>query len=140
MPFLAVGLTLWWINAVHGETRVYAEKARDVYLLLAVSDYVWEQLSPLLHLGLVLCPLAWGVWGALPRRAIVSTVVGLGGFTGLLIWYKGAVPYPLDGLLTWNELGLGRITIDGQVPHRHIPQSKFCGSMTAAIISPCCRG
>ncbi len=66
MPFLAVGLTLWWINAVHGETRVYAEKARDVYLLLAVSDYVWEQLSPLLHLGLVLCPLAWGVWGALP--------------------------------------------------------------------------
>ena len=121
MPLLAIGLTLWWINAVHGETRVYAEKARNVYLLLAVSDYVWEVLRMLLHLGLVLCPLAWGVCGALPRRALVSALGGLAGFTGLLIWYTGRVPYPLDGLLTWDELGLARITIDGQVARRHVP-------------------
>ena len=28
-PFLGIGLTLWWIKAVHGETRVYIEKAQN---------------------------------------------------------------------------------------------------------------
>jgi hypothetical protein len=121
MPFLVIGLTLWWISVVHGETRVYAEKARSVYLLLAISDYFWELLHMLLHLGLVLCPLAWGVCGALPKRALVSALGGLAGFTGVLMWFMGRVPYPLDGLLTWDELGLARIIIDGQVARRQVP-------------------
>jgi len=137
-PFLAIGLTLWWINAVHGETRVYAEKARNVYLLLGASDYIWEVLRMLLHFGLILCPLAMGVCGSLPRRALMNALGGLAVFAGLLVWYTGRVPYPLDGLLTWDELGLARITIDGHVARRHVPLwdhiAVWCLSFSGAVV------
>jgi hypothetical protein len=136
-PFLAIGLTLWWINAVHGETRVYAEKSRNVYLLLGASDYIWEGLRMLLHLGLILCPLAMGVCGSVPRRVLVSALGGLAAFASLLVWYTGRVPYPLDGLLTWDELGLARITIDGQVARRQVPLwahvAVWCLSFSGAV-------
>jgi hypothetical protein len=121
IPFVGIGLTLWWINAVHGETRVYAEKARNVYVLLAASDYLWEVLRMLLHLGLILSPLALGVCGFLPRRTLMSALGGLAVFAGLLIWYTGRVPYQLEGMLTWDELGLARMDIDGEMVRRHVP-------------------
>jgi hypothetical protein len=57
VPFVGIGLTLWWIQAVHGETRAYLEKAQMLRLIWAIDRwvYVWELLHALLHLGLVLC-------------------------------------------------------------------------------------
>jgi hypothetical protein len=61
IPFLGMGLTLWWIKAVHGEPRVYLEKVQMLRFIFAISGWVYvrELLHALLHLGLVLWPLAW---------------------------------------------------------------------------------
>jgi 4-amino-4-deoxy-L-arabinose transferase-like glycosyltransferase len=58
VPFLGIGLTLWWIHAVHGETRVSLEKGQMLRLILAVDRWVYvrELLHALLHLGVVLWP------------------------------------------------------------------------------------
>jgi Dolichyl-phosphate-mannose-protein mannosyltransferase len=59
-PWLGIGLLRWWMKAVHGETRVYLEKAERLRLVLAIDRWVYvrELLHALLHLGLVLWPLA----------------------------------------------------------------------------------
>jgi hypothetical protein len=61
VPCLGVGLMFWWIHAVHGETRVALEKARMLRLVFAIDRWVYvrELLHALMHLGLVLWPLAW---------------------------------------------------------------------------------
>jgi hypothetical protein len=57
VPFLGIGLALWWIHAVHGETRVSLEKAQMLRLIFAIDRWVWvyarELLHALMHLGLV---------------------------------------------------------------------------------------
>jgi Dolichyl-phosphate-mannose-protein mannosyltransferase len=107
MPFLGIGLTLWWIKAVHGETRVYIQKAQNLRLLLAISGwrYVEELLHLLLHLGLVLWPLAWAAFGRLSRRALIVATGVMVALSGLCLWQAGALPDPLGVMLTWDEFG-----------------------------------
>jgi 4-amino-4-deoxy-L-arabinose transferase-like glycosyltransferase len=56
VPFLGVGLTFWWIHAVHGETRVALEKARMLRLIFAIDRWVWVYVRELLH---ALMPWGW---------------------------------------------------------------------------------
>jgi hypothetical protein len=122
-PFLGVGLTLWWIKAVHGETRVYIEKARNLHLLLAISGwtYVRELLHVLLHLGLVLWPIAWTAFGRLSRRTLVSAVGAVMVLSGLVLWREGVLPDPLGEMLTRDELGLSYALISKHPSPRPLP-------------------
>jgi len=124
VPFLGIGLTLWWIKAVHGETRVYIEKAQMLHLILAIDRWVYvrELLHALLHLGLVLWPLAWVLFGRLSTRALVWASAVVGVLSALCLWQAGALPNPLRIMLTWDELGLSRELIAGQIAHRQLPR------------------
>ena len=124
MPFLGIGLTLWWIKAVHGETRVYLEKAQTLRLILAIDQWVYvrELLHALLHLGLVLWPLAWVMFGRLSTRALIWASAVIGVLSALCLWHAGALPNPLGIMLTWDELGLSRELIAGQIAHRQLPR------------------
>jgi hypothetical protein len=81
VPFLGIGLALWWIHAVHGETRVSLEKGQMLRLILAVDRWVYvrELLHALLHLGVVLWPLAWVLFSRLSTRALVGASAVVGG-------------------------------------------------------------
>jgi hypothetical protein len=74
LPFLGMGLTFWWIQAVHEGTRVYLEKAQNLRLIFAISGWVSvrELLHALSHLGLVLWPLAWMAFGGLSTRVLAG--------------------------------------------------------------------
>lgn len=87
VPLLGMGLTLWWIKAVHGETRVYLEKAEMLRLILAIDRWVYvrELLHAILHLGLVLWPLAWMAFGQLSIRALVVAFAAMAGLSGLVL-------------------------------------------------------
>jgi 4-amino-4-deoxy-L-arabinose transferase-like glycosyltransferase len=124
VPFLGIGLTLWWIQAVHGETRVYLEKAQMLRLILAIDRWVYvrELLHALLHLGLVLWPLAWVAFGRLSTRAMAGAFAMVAVLSGLVLWQEGALPNPLRVMLTWDELGLSRELIAGQIAHRQLPR------------------
>jgi 4-amino-4-deoxy-L-arabinose transferase-like glycosyltransferase len=126
VPFLGVGLTLWWIQTVHGETRVSLEKAQMLRLIFAIDRWVWvyarELLHALLHLGLVLWPLAWVGFGRLSTRAIAGAFAAVAVLSGLVLWQEGALPQPLGIMLTWDELGLSRELIAGQITHRQLPR------------------
>jgi 4-amino-4-deoxy-L-arabinose transferase-like glycosyltransferase len=126
IPFLGIGLTLWWIRAVHGETRVYIEKAQMLRLLFAIDRWVWvytrELLHALLHLGLVLWPLAWLAFGRLSARALAGASAAVAVLSGLVLWQEGALPNPLGIMLTWDELGLSRELLAGESAHRQLPR------------------
>jgi hypothetical protein len=123
LPFLGIGLTLWWIKAVHGETRVYIEKAHNLRLLLAISGwiYVRELLHVLLHLGLILWPLAWTAFGRLSKHALVGAAGTLAVLSGVVLWREGTLPNPLGLMLTWDELGLANALVTREVAHRQLP-------------------
>jgi hypothetical protein len=125
VPFLGIGLTLWWIKAVHGETRVSLEKAQMLRLIFAIERWVWvyvrELLHALLHLGLALWPLAWVAFGRLSTRALAGASAVVAMLSGLVLWQEGALPNPLGIMLTWDELGLPRELIAGQIAHRQPP-------------------
>jgi hypothetical protein len=141
VPFLGVGLTLWWIQTVHGETRVSLEKAQMLRLIFAIDRWVWvyarELLHALLHLGLVLWPLAWVGFGRLSTRAIAGAFAAVAVLSGLVLWQEGALPQPLGIMLTWDELGLSRELIAGQITHRQLPRWGQGGSAGSI---PECRG
>jgi hypothetical protein len=124
VPFVGIGLTLWWIKAEHGETRVYLEKAEMLRLILAIDRWVYvrELLHALLHLGVVLWPLAWVLFGRLSTRALVGASAVIGGLSALCLWQAGVLPHPLGIMLTWDELGLARELIAGQIAHRQLPR------------------
>jgi 4-amino-4-deoxy-L-arabinose transferase-like glycosyltransferase len=124
VPFLGVGLTLWWIHAVHGETRVSLEKAQMLRLIFAIDRWVYvrELLHALLHLGLVLWPLAWLAFGRLSARVLPGASAVVAVLSGLVLWQAGALPPPLGITLTWDELGLPRELIAGQIAHRQLPR------------------
>jgi hypothetical protein len=134
-----VGLTLWWIHAVHGETRVSLEKAQMLRLILAIDRWVYvrELLHALLHLGLVLWPLAWVLVARLSIRALFWASAVMGVLSALCLWQAGALPPPLGVMLTWDELGLARELIAGQIAHRQLPrwgQGAVLGvSLSAAV-------
>jgi hypothetical protein len=131
VPFLGMGLTLWWIKAVHGETRVYLEKAQMLRLIFAISGWVYvrELLHALLHLGLILWPLAWMAFRRLSTRALLGASTVMAVLIGLVLWKGGALhssyghplPHPLGTILTWDELGASRNLIAGQIAHRQLP-------------------
>ena len=123
MPFLGIGLTLWWIKAGHGETRVYIQKAQNLRLLLAISGwrYVQELLHLLLHLGLVLWPLAWTAFGRLSRHALIGASGVVAVLSGLCLWQAGTLPNPLGVTLTWDELGHSSPLITREPAQRQLP-------------------
>jgi hypothetical protein len=120
VPFLGLGLTLWWIHEVHGETRLYDEKAELLRFVWSISGwiYVRELLHVLLHLGLVLWPLAWGISNRLSLRALAWAAGTMVVLCGLCLWHEGELPQPLGHILTWDELGMGRTLIAGPIPDR----------------------
>jgi hypothetical protein len=126
VPFMAIGLLLWWIHAVHGATRVSLEKAQMLRLIFAIDRWVWvyvrELLHALLHLGLVLWPLTWLVFGRLSTRALAGACAAVAVLSGLVLWQEGALPQPLGFNLTWDELGLARDLIAGQIAHHQVPR------------------
>ena len=125
VPFLGVGLTFWWIHAVHGETRVALEKAQMLRLIFAIERWVWvyvrELLHALMHLGLVLWPLAWIAFGQLSTRALTGACALVAVLSGLVLWQEGALPNPLGVTLTWDALGHARVLIAGEIVHRQLP-------------------
>jgi len=141
VPFLGIGLALWWIQAVHGETRVYIEKAQMLRLIFAIDRWVWVYvrglLHALLHLGLVLWPLAWMAFGRLSTSALAVASAAMAVFSGLILWQEGALPHPLGIMLTWDELGHSRVLIAGEIAHRQLPrwgQAVLLGvSLSAAV-------
>ncbi|MGH8065604.1 MAG: hypothetical protein ACRERE_10305, partial [Candidatus Entotheonellia bacterium] len=42
--------------------------------------------------------------------------------SGLVLWQEGALPNPLRIMLTWDELGLSRELIAGEIAHRQLPR------------------
>ena len=82
-------------------------------LIFAIDRWVWvyvrELLHALLHLGLVLWPLAWMAFGRLSTRALVGASAAVAVLGGLVLWQEGALPPPLGVMLTWDELGHSRI-------------------------------
>jgi hypothetical protein len=125
-PFLGVGLTFWWIHAVHGETRVALEKARMLRLIFAIDRWVWvyvrELLHALMHLGLVLWPLAWVAFGRLSMRVLAGASAAVAVLSGLVLWQEGALPDPLGVMLTWDELGHSRVLLAGEIAPRQLPR------------------
>jgi len=125
VPFLGMGLTFWWIQAVHGETRVALEKAQMLRLVFAIDRWVWvyvrELLHALMHLGLVLWPLVWMAFGRLSTRALVGASAVVSALSGLVLWQEGGLPEPLGVMLTWDELGYSRLLIAGEIAHRRLP-------------------
>jgi dolichyl-phosphate-mannose-protein mannosyltransferase len=122
VPFLGVGLTFWWIHAVHGETRVALEKAQMLRLVFAIDRWVWvytrELLHALMHLGLVLWPLAWVAFGQLSTRAVAGAFAVVAVLSGLVLWQEGMLPNPLGVMLTWDELGHSRALLAGEIVPR----------------------
>jgi hypothetical protein len=123
VPFLGIGLTLWWIKAVHGETRVYMEKASNLSWVLFLSGwfYVKELLHVLMHLGLVLWPLTWIALGRLSKRTMAGAAGVLTTLIGLVLWREGPLANPLGIMLTWNELGLADGLITREPVERQLP-------------------
>jgi hypothetical protein len=93
VPFLGVGVTLWWIHAVHGATRVALEKVHMLRLIFVIDRWVWvyvrELLHALMHLGLVLWPLTWVPFGRIPVRALAVAFAVVAGLSGLVVWQEG---------------------------------------------------
>jgi 4-amino-4-deoxy-L-arabinose transferase-like glycosyltransferase len=42
--------------------------------------------------------------------------------SGLVLWQEGVLPPPLRAMLTWDELGLARELLAGQIAHRQLPR------------------
>jgi hypothetical protein len=139
-PFLGLGLTLGWIHTVHGETRVYQERVEYLRFVWSVSGWIYlrELLHIVLHLGLVLWPLALGIISRLSLRALAWAAAVMAVLCGLLLWHEGELPQPLGPVLTWDELGMGRALIAGPLPDRPWlvwPQRLVFGiSLSAAVV------
>jgi hypothetical protein len=95
-------------------------------LVFAIDRWVWvytrELLHALMHLGLILWPLAWVGFGQLSTRAVAGASAAMAVLSGLVLWQEGALPQPLGIMLTWDELGRSRELIAGQIAHRQLPR------------------
>jgi 4-amino-4-deoxy-L-arabinose transferase-like glycosyltransferase len=137
VPVLGVGLTVWWIHAGHGETRVALEKARMVRLIFAIDRWVWgyvrELRHALMHLGLVRWPLAWMAFGQLSTRALAGAFAGVAVLSGLIRWQEEMLPNPLGVMLTWDALGHARGLIAGEIVHRQLPRWGQTGMLGVSL-------
>jgi hypothetical protein len=120
VPFLGLGLTLGWIHAVHGETRVYHEKTELLRFVWSISGWIYlrELLHVILHLGLILWPLTWAVVSRLSLRALTWAAGITLVLCGFCLLHEGELPQPLGHVLNWDELGMGRVLIAGPLPDR----------------------
>jgi 4-amino-4-deoxy-L-arabinose transferase-like glycosyltransferase len=120
IPFLALGLTIGWIHAIHGETRAYHERVEDLSFVWSTSAWIYirELVHVVLYLGLVLWPLAWGIVRGLSLRALTWATGIMAVLSGLCLWHQGELPQPLGHVMTWDELGMGRTLIAGPLPDR----------------------
>jgi 4-amino-4-deoxy-L-arabinose transferase-like glycosyltransferase len=120
VPFLGIGLTLGWIHAIHGETRLYRERVEDLSFVWSTSGWIYlrELVHIVLHLGLVLWPLTWGIITSLRLRALGWATGIIAVLCGLCLWHQGELPQALGPILTWNELGMERVLIAGSIPDR----------------------
>jgi hypothetical protein len=75
--------------------------------------------------------------GRLSTRALAGASAVVAVLSGLVLWQEGALPNPLGIMLTWDELGLARELIAGQIAHRQLPhwgQGVLLGvSLSAAV-------
>src|SRR6266850_7721120 len=60
-------------------------------------------------------------FGRLSTRALAGASAAMAVLSGLVLWQEGALPNPLGVMLTWDELGLSRELIAGQIAHRQLP-------------------
>jgi hypothetical protein len=61
-------------------------------------------------------------FGLLSTRAVAGASAAVAVLSGLVLWQEGALPQPLGIMLTWDELGLSRELIAGQIAHRQLPR------------------
>src|SRR5215831_2536290 len=94
--------------------------------------YLRELVHILLHLGLVLWPLTWGIITNLSLRALAWATAIIAVLCGLCLWHQGELPQPLGPILAWNELGMGRDLIAGSIPD---PSWLVCGQGLVLAIS-----
>jgi hypothetical protein len=94
-------------------------------LIFAIDRWVWvyvrELLHALMHLGLVLWPLAWMAFGQLSTRALAGASTALTMLSGLILWQEGRLPNLLGVMLTWDALGYARVLIAGNMAPRQLP-------------------
>jgi hypothetical protein len=92
-------------------------------LIFAIDRWVWvyvrELLHALMHLGLVLWPLAWMTFGKLSTRALVGASAAMAVLSCLIFWQEGKLPNPVGVMLTWDALGHARVLIAGELAPRH---------------------
>jgi|SRR5262252_1957011 len=95
VPFLGIGLTLGWIHAIHGETRVYRERVEDLSFVLTTSGWIYlrELVHIVLYLGLVLWPLTWGIVTSLSLRAVVWATGVIAILCGPCLWHEGRLNF-----------------------------------------------
>jgi hypothetical protein len=126
-PFLGVGLTQWWIRDVHGLTSVYLQKAEALNYLFSASSWLssgswWVYFNgmvhALVHLGLVLWPLALvSLLGRTKGMLLLSLVIVVL-ITGLYRWHYKKLPRPplaYGQTLSLQELGASRPLIHGRL-------------------------
>src|SRR5205814_1432532 len=71
-----------------------------------------------LQLGLVLWPLAMAIVNRLEWRALAYATGIVALLCGLSMFHWRELPNPLEPILSWNELGMGRKLIAGTIPDR----------------------
>ena len=62
------------------------------------------------------------MFGRLSTRALIWASAVIGVLSALCLWHAGALPNPLGIMLTWDELGLSRELIAGQIAHQQLPR------------------
>ncbi len=132
LPFAGVGLTLWWVQNVHGATSVYLDKANALNYALSASwwfstgawaSYFQGMVLALMHLGFVLSPLALAtLWGRSRLVLGISAALMLV-MLGLYIWAFAEIPNPIASgqTLSLEELGGSRALVNGDVDARQLP-------------------
>ncbi len=136
-PFLGIGLTLWWITAVHGATRVYLEKVNSLHYIPAISGWVYfnELVRTLVHLGLVLGPLTIGTLGRTSKGTLGWAAGVVVVAIGIYLWQGQELPTPLGVILSADELGLSRSLIAGQVESRQLPLWSQAALLGVSLVS-----
>ena len=133
LPLLGMGLTIWWIRDIHGPTSQYLQKADALKYFFSMSSWLnprswWVyyngMLHALVHLGMVLSPLApVSLWSRSRGLLLLSSSFVIV-ITGLYLWHFGKLPKPplmFGQTLSLEELGASRPLIHGAKYLTEIP-------------------
>jgi hypothetical protein len=125
LPFLGIGLTIWWIRDIHGPTSVYLQKADALNYFFStkwwLSSRSWwtyfdGMVHALVHLGIVLSPMALVTLWSRSRGLLLLSSGLMILVTGLYLWHFGKLPKPplrFGQTLSLEELGASRPLIHG---------------------------